>query len=292
MYRTADAADNIMSEQANESGENVSVIQALTTRAQDLGRSIDNWNTAYIVLVALTVVLAAGVFIAQFVTIRKSKLLASAQADLMAEKDRQSAADSKDKDLKIAAAIEAAGIANEKAGESNRKAATLEVKALSLQRELLQQGPRMNLLRGDIRQGLIDDLKPFAGQKIDVRYGLNQYQGRTTIEPDSADTYDLAATLIGILKDAGWVPTPIPLRDTMQGNGIAVEVNRKAPPSTLRAADALVKAIRNVPLVVSEPLKFPDFVQQRMETPILGKGGSIPPVDESTIVLVVLMHPA
>ena len=90
-----------MSEQANESGENVSATQTLIARAQDLGRSIDNWNTAYMILVGFTVVLAAGVFIAQFVVIKKSKQLASVQDQLMAEKDAQSIRDSQDKELKI-----------------------------------------------------------------------------------------------------------------------------------------------------------------------------------------------
>jgi hypothetical protein len=51
------------SEHASESGENVSEIQALTARAQDLSRSIDAWNVAYVALVAITVVSAAGVLI-------------------------------------------------------------------------------------------------------------------------------------------------------------------------------------------------------------------------------------
>ncbi|MGA9388956.1 MAG: hypothetical protein WBV69_00790 [Candidatus Sulfotelmatobacter sp.] len=125
-----------MSEQTKERGEKASLIQTLTARAQDLGRSVDNWNTAYIVLVAITVVLAAGVFIAQFVVIRKSKLLAVAQSDLITEKDRQSSADSKDKDLKIAAALSAAGSANERAGLANERAGKLESANLSLRTDL------------------------------------------------------------------------------------------------------------------------------------------------------------
>jgi len=45
----------------------------------------------------------------------------------------------------------------------------LETKALSLQKELLAQGPREKLLTNEeTRQELVDALKPFAGQAIDV----------------------------------------------------------------------------------------------------------------------------
>jgi hypothetical protein len=128
-----------------------------------------------------------------------------------------------------------------------------------------------------------------------VRYGLNEYQGRTTLEPASADTVELASSLLKILEDANWKPTPVLLRDAMQGNGIAIEVNPDASPSTVRAAEALVKAIGNVPLMVSAPLKFPVITERRMDDLrvwIKGKETSLPPLDENTIILVVLKHPA
>jgi hypothetical protein len=157
-----------MSEQASESGENVSVIQSLAAHAQDLSSSIDRWNTTYMAFVALTAILAAGLFIAQFIVIRKSKRLAAIQQDLLAEKDRQSA-------VAIASAEKAAGEANERAGEANKvaaqaneRAAALEAEALTLRKELLQQGPRANLIRGHGRRKLVDALRPFVKQRIDV----------------------------------------------------------------------------------------------------------------------------
>jgi hypothetical protein len=80
-------------EQISERGENVSPIQSLADRAQDLGLSIDRWNNAYMAFVACAVVLAAFVFVSQFVVIRKARLLNSLQEQI-----------SKDKDLQIAKA--------------------------------------------------------------------------------------------------------------------------------------------------------------------------------------------
>jgi hypothetical protein len=176
-----------MSEQANESGENVSVIQLLAARAQDLGRSVDNWNTAYIVLVAFTVVLAAGVFIAQFVVIKKSKLLTSTQADLMAEKDRQSAADSKDKDVKIADAKQVAEVAKETA-EKERLARIIIEERLAWRRITPKQPDKF-----------VSALKPYAGSFVKIS-GM----GNGDLESET-----FAKDIAAVLKEAGWdAPSP------------------------------------------------------------------------------------
>jgi hypothetical protein len=165
----------------------------------------------------------------------------------------------------------------------------------SVKKTAERQGPRQNLLDERARHELAEALRSFAGQKIDIRYGLNPYQDRASAEPVSADALELARAFIGILKDAQWEPTPVPLRDAMQGDGISVEINRKASPVTVEAANALVKAIGDVPLTVSAPLKFPDALEQRMETPRIWEKGKeifLSPLDEDTIILVVLAHPA
>ena len=124
----------------------MSQIQSLTERAQAVSRSQDRWNDAYMVFVALTVLLAVAVFITQFVASRKGKLLASVQAELLAEKDSQLTADLKGTDEKISAANEraakadeGAGIANKAAGDANERAAVLEQKAAALRWQLEQE---------------------------------------------------------------------------------------------------------------------------------------------------------
>jgi hypothetical protein len=83
-------------------GDNVSEIQSLASRIQDLCRSVNELNSSYVGLVFLTFLLAAAVFLVQFLVIRKSKELAEAQSLLLAAKDAQLAVDLKDRDLKIA----------------------------------------------------------------------------------------------------------------------------------------------------------------------------------------------
>ena len=58
-------------EQTSESGENVSDIQTWSLRVKALADSVDTWNSWYVFLVAIGLAIAAGVFITQFVSIRK-----------------------------------------------------------------------------------------------------------------------------------------------------------------------------------------------------------------------------
>jgi hypothetical protein len=273
-----------MSEQANESGENVPAIQSLIARAQDLGRSVSHWNNVYMILVAFTVVLAAGVFVAQFIVIKKGKLLADTQDELIAEKDRQSAADSKDKDLKISDAKRAAE-------EAKEHTAALEVEALKLRKELVMQGARENLLSGDNRQKLVDALKLFAGQKVDVRYSANAFMVNgavVTATPLGDDSVGLANALVGVMKDAGWSLPPTALLYSVQGYGVNVEIVDRASPSTRAAAEALAKALRGVSLVVFGPQVISTDRAQRVGTAAQALS---PPLDENTIILGVLTHP-
>lgn len=287
---TAPAAVTIMSEQAKESGENVSDIQRLTARAHELTTSIALWNSAYMVLVALTVVLAAGVFIAQFVANKKSVLLAGVQDEIIKEKDAIAAADSKAKDAKIADALQAAGAANERAGEANERAATLEVEALKLRQQLVAQGPREALLRGETRQKLVDALKPFAGQRVDFRNSASiiQVNGKNVMDtPIGDDTLGLATALIGVAKDAGWESPSNPLPTFVVSQGIEILVVRDASERTLEAAIALGHALQNVPFEKVQGPKFadPNRIARSGTDPV------IPAFGKDTIVVEILSHP-
>src|SRR4030067_2116713 len=102
----------------NSAGDNVSEIQSLTERVQDLQRSFDSWNTGYVWLVAFTVFLAFVVFFTQFMSIRRGKQLTQVQLALAAAKDRQLASELKEKDEKIAETGERASAADQRAGEA------------------------------------------------------------------------------------------------------------------------------------------------------------------------------
>ncbi len=130
-----------MQEQANERGVNLSEIERLTQRAHDVSASVSLWNRWYMIAVAVTVVLAAGVFVTQFVASRRSTELSGIQDALIAEKDRISKIESKDKDGKIADANKAAGDANDRAKSAEKGAADANERAerLSLETEELRK---------------------------------------------------------------------------------------------------------------------------------------------------------
>ncbi|MBZ5502708.1 MAG: hypothetical protein LAN59_10790 [Acidobacteriia bacterium] len=219
-----------MNAQTNESGEKVSLIQSLTDRTQDLGRSIDNWNTAYIVLVALTVVLAVGVFIAQLVVIKKSKLLATAQRELLAVKDRQAAVDSQNKDVQIEGAKHDAAEAN--------------VLVLKLREKLANRR-----LTAEQQREIASKLHAFAGQMVNV----NPYAGDTE---GIGLAEDIAAALGP--KGAGWVVSYLAIQPTQTTvSGILVEVAPNATDTIKDAAKAIVAAIGAERLDISGPQNFP-----------------------------------
>jgi hypothetical protein len=126
-----------------EKSENMSDIQSLTTQAQELERSLGFWNSAYVWLVAGTVILAAFVFIAQFISHRKTLRLTDIQSRLVAAKDAQLKTDLKNKDVEIgnaqdsaARAFQQAGIANQRAGEANKRAEELAKENLATESKL------------------------------------------------------------------------------------------------------------------------------------------------------------
>lgn len=195
---TAAAAASIIMVYVSERGEKVSEIQSLTARAQDLGRSINNWNTAYVFLVFVTVLLAALVFIAQFVVIRRSKELAVIQERL-----------SQDKDLKIAEASRAAGEANQRAAEANEKA-----EKERLARVRLEEALAWRRLTSAQRTRLADSLQRFSVKRTWLIYNLND-----------AEAFGFASDLATAFGSAKWNPTePEPIMKMTEGP-VAVGTN-------------------------------------------------------------------
>jgi hypothetical protein len=182
------------------------------------------------------------------------------------------------------------------------RAATLEVEALSLRMELLKQGARENLLVGAKRDKLIASLKPFAGQNVEVRYGLNPVGFLQHIpEPAGPDVRGVADSLTKVLQEAQWSLPSAPLMSYLQGPaGLTVQISPKASPSTLKAANALVKSLGAVPLGIQGPIPTELSANPRLGTvrnfvPDIPGGPaierSLPPQTDETIVLVVLAHP-
>jgi len=253
----------------------VSEIQSLILRARALGQAVDWWNEKMLGALVVTALAAIAVVVTTHMVLKRAKQLADVQEELLQAKDRQLASDLKDKDVKIA--------------DTNKLTAALEVEALTLRKQLLAQGPRGSLLTGENRRKLVDELKPFAKQKIDVRHSASVMMVNSRIvqsTPIGDDTVGLADALVAVLKDAGWDLPSNALPSKLAGQGIIVEIVHKASPDTKVAAKALVAALKKVPLTISELREVTDNLAKRVSEDVIQ-----PEFGENTIVLDVLTHP-
>ena len=180
-----------------------------------------------------------------------------------------------------------AGTARKQAAEALREQEQLKTDNLKLQKELLLQGPRANLLVGEPRRVLVDSLRPFTGRKIDVRYIgiIGQLNGVPIGSPSVAEERNgLAKSLIRILKDAGWQSPEVPLACRFNvGQGLNVYVLDNASTATREASKALVKALSEVPLAVDGPGPISMDFAKRVEAEAMQS----PPFSKDTILLVV-----
>jgi len=246
--------------------------------------TLDNWAAFFTLLVVLGV---GGELVVHLMSSRANKKLAAVQSSHALAQSAEIARLQKDSasfELDIAKA-------NKGAADANARAAGLEVEALQLRKQLVLQGARENLLSGDNRKKIVEALRRFAGQRVDVRYSANTIMVNSavvTATPLGDDTVGLANALVGVMKDAGWNLPPTPLLYAVQGYGINVEIVDAASPSTRAAAEALTKALRDTSLVVSGPQTV-----SPERTARVGKEAQAmsPPLDKDTIVLGVLTHP-
>lgn len=277
-------------------------IKSLTERTDRLIHAVDFWNEWMIAGLILAAVAAVLIVLATRMVVLRTQELTDAQGQLAGAKEAQLTLDLKEKDRQIAVAgsesahaLEQAksaeahlADANARASEANARAAALEVEALKLREQLVAQGPRENLLRGETRQKLVEALTPFAGQRIDVRRSASAIEVNGAVvmsTPIGDDTTGLSQSLVGVLRDAGWSSPETPLLSTFQGQGMKVEVQDLSPQS-VTAAKALVEALRKVPLAVEGPLLDDEDQAKRV-----GTNDILPAFDKSTIILTVLTHP-
>jgi hypothetical protein len=259
---------------------------------------LELWKSVFeiggVALLALTFVFGAGALIVNNrLNAIQSKQLDDFKLRFEAERQKTALAQKEAAEAKqLAGGFERdIAVANQKAGEANERAASLEVDALRLRKELVLQGARENLLSGDNRRKLVDALKRFAGQKVDVRYSANAIMVNSAVvssTPLGDDTVGLANALVGVMKDADWTLPPTALLYSVQGYGINVEIVDKASPSTRAAAEALAQALRDISLVVFGPQLISTDRAQRVGTAAQALS---PRLDENTIILGVLTHP-
>ncbi len=264
-------------------------IYALTKESERLAQSVDRWNNLYVFAGAVALVLAVVVFIAQWKIISDGRKLSAAQAELIAAKDRELKAALSQHEADIADTNKKVAEANREAAHATEKAANLEVEAASLRLELTRQGARATLLKKR-ETTFIQALKPFAGQKVEVRF--SQFSISNGV-PTDGDTRTLALGLQIVLETAGWRVSPAWLGDE-GGKGILVEVRSDASPQTRQAARALISALQDIPLEVA--LGGTLKVSDRPRIPqgrVVDRGveREMPPMDSETIVVQVLDHP-
>lgn len=272
--------------------------------------SVETWksffDTATVVLLFLTFLAGAGVLLSGNVINRRQAGqlkefdagLTKAKTDLAAQQERAANAEGQIVSAQREAAEASAkaekfrldiATANAAASEANERTATLELESLKLREQLVAQGPRESILRGEIRKKLIDALKPFAGQKVDVRRSASVIEVNGSVvmsTPIGDDTIGLSQTLVSILREAGWNSPSTPLLSDFQGQGLKVEIAPGFSAETLRRARVLADALRAIPLATEGPLLDTKDQWKRVGTEVVE-----PAFDENTIIVTVLTHP-
>jgi len=251
------------------------------------------WEIGGVVLLAGTFLFGAGALIVNGkINVKAAKELADFKIKFEGEQQKTAHAQQEASEAKAVAGGFERDIAsaNKEAAEANERSAALEVEALKLREQLVAQGPREALLRGENRQKLIDALKPFAGQRVDFRNSASviQVNGKNVMStPIGDDTRELAVALIGIARDAGWESPSDPLPTSVVSQGIEILVVRDASERTLEAAIALGHALQNVPFGKVHGPVFADSnrIARTGNAPIL------PDFGKDTIVVEILPHP-
>src|SRR4051812_48664006 len=100
-----------------------SEVKALTGQVDTLKADFTSWDSSYIWLGGLTVLVAGILFIVQFIAHKKGDRLRESQDALIQAKDRELATDLRAKDLLISQARLASSEADRRAGEANQAAA-------------------------------------------------------------------------------------------------------------------------------------------------------------------------
>ncbi len=136
--------------------------------------------------------------------------------------------------------------ANAEAADAKARTAEAKLKLEELRIQIVKQGSRSNLLYGERRNLLVERLKPFAGQKAEVRI-CDELLRQHSFDKEA----ETVATLLQYILSAEskWSVNPLVMMINCGGEGLFVTINSKAPDSTRRAADALLKALKEVPII-------------------------------------------
>lgn len=174
-------------------------IEALSSTAQALNQSADNWNAAMIAALIFTALAAIAVVVTTFVALKRAKALAKVQELVIQAKDKQLERDLKEKDLRIAEAAGQAAAAETKAegfrlaiATANERASQAEARAAEAKLELAKlKTPRSLSLKQ--QESIANALHAFAGTHFDIAVN------------NDVEAQGLLAPIEAALKAAGWI---------------------------------------------------------------------------------------
>lgn len=178
--------------------ENVAEVQSLASRAQDLNRSTDFWNTLMIWALVAAALAAIAVGVTTYFALRRAKQLADVEGRLVEAKDAQREIELKDRDVKIAETGAKAVAAEAKAeqfrlniAEANQQAEEAQQRAAEARLELAKlKTPRT--LDSTHAQRVTAEAKQFAGTTFNIA-AFN-----------SKEPLNLVFQIEEILSAAGW----------------------------------------------------------------------------------------
>lgn len=162
-------------------------IQPIIDRIARLTNAFDFWNRWMLCSLILAGIAAIAVALTTRLAIVKAKQLSVAQEELDRTKD---------------------AMAKQQIEDVKRGTEELRARNLELQKELIAQGPRVNLLYGKTAQDVISKLRPFPRQRVEIRYSevsFNQFHINN-------ETMGVAMRMQSLLGQAGgmfrqrWLP--------------------------------------------------------------------------------------
>ena len=197
--------------------ENDREIHTLTLESDRLGKSIDRFNDEYVWLGALALLVALGVFLAQFLIIRKGRALSTAQTALLSAKDRKLKADlataKEESDQKILALQKSASDALAAQQKVQVSLARQEEKTAVAQHDLLklQEQMKHRTISNEQRRRF---LKLTAGVKNKGPVNITALGG----DPEAVE---FAKEIRDLLFSAGW-PKPTFSEGTLVYNQVGL----------------------------------------------------------------------
>jgi hypothetical protein len=130
-----------------------------------------------------------------------------------------------------------AGDAKERASQNGLRAAALEKEAALITERLTKQDRRGNILRAR-RSEFVPFIKPFKGQKVDIRI----------CPGNDSESEFFQLMLMGTLLSSEWQPMDLQSKLLGCGEGVVIFISPFAPESTKNAAKELVKGLRKIGL--------------------------------------------